>query len=86
MVAARFGESRQTFHTWLSRYRDSGSAGLMDRTAPAAIVPTPGGCRGGGPGGVSYAGNTPSGDPGGSSEAEVATCMTISGEMVRTRC
>lgn len=32
VVAAQFGVSRQTLHTWLTRYRDSGLAGLMDRT------------------------------------------------------
>ena len=32
VVAAQFGVSRQTLHTWLTRYRASGLAGLMDRT------------------------------------------------------
>jgi transposase InsO family protein len=32
VVAAQFGISRQTLHTWLTRYRASGLAGLMDRT------------------------------------------------------
>jgi transposase-like protein len=32
VVAAQFGVSRQTLHTWLTRYRDSGLAGLMDRS------------------------------------------------------
>jgi transposase InsO family protein len=31
-VAARLGVSRQTVHTWLSRYRIEGLAGLMDRS------------------------------------------------------
>src|SRR5947209_18280676 len=32
VVAAQFGVSRQTLHTWLSRYAREGLAGLMDRT------------------------------------------------------
>jgi transposase len=32
VVAAQFGVSRQTLHTWLSRYRALGLAGLMDRS------------------------------------------------------
>jgi transposase len=32
MVVAQFGVSRQTLHTWLRRYRESGLAGLMDRS------------------------------------------------------
>src|SRR3978361_1517482 len=32
VVAAQFGISRQTLHTWLTRYRASGLAGLMDCT------------------------------------------------------
>src|SRR5918998_6924705 len=32
VVAAQFGVSRQTLHTWLTRYQQSGLAGLMDRT------------------------------------------------------
>jgi transposase InsO family protein len=32
VVAAQFGVSRQTLHTWLTRYRESGLAGLMDRS------------------------------------------------------
>ncbi|WP_410050391.1 IS481 family transposase [Actinomadura sp. HBU206391] len=31
-VAARFGVSRQSVHAWLVRYRESGLAGLMDRS------------------------------------------------------
>ncbi|MFI0454616.1 IS481 family transposase [Actinomadura sp. 6N118] len=31
-VAARFGVSRQSVHAWLRRYRDSGLAGLVDRS------------------------------------------------------
>ena len=30
-VAAQLGVSRQTLHKWLTRYRDDGLAGLMDR-------------------------------------------------------
>jgi transposase InsO family protein len=32
VVAAQFGVSRQTLHTWLTRYRALGLAGLMDRS------------------------------------------------------
>lgn len=32
VVAAQFGVSRQTLHTWLTRYRESGLGGLMDRS------------------------------------------------------
>jgi transposase InsO family protein len=32
VVAAQFGVSRQTLHNWLTRYRESGLAGLMDRS------------------------------------------------------
>jgi len=32
VVAAQFGVSRQTLHTWLTRYRASGLAGLVDRS------------------------------------------------------
>jgi transposase InsO family protein len=32
VVAAQFGVSRQTLHTWLTRYRVLGLAGLMDRS------------------------------------------------------
>jgi transposase len=32
VVAAQFGVSRQTLHSWLTRYRASGLAGLVDRT------------------------------------------------------
>jgi transposase len=32
VVAAQFGVSRQTLHTWLMRYAQDGLAGLMDRT------------------------------------------------------
>ena len=32
VVAAQFGVSRQTLHTWLTRYRQAGLAGLMDRS------------------------------------------------------
>jgi transposase InsO family protein len=32
VVAAQFGVSRQTLHTWLTRYQASGLAGLMDRS------------------------------------------------------
>jgi len=32
VVAAQFGVSRQTLHTWLTRYAQEGLAGLMDRT------------------------------------------------------
>ena len=31
-VAAGIGVSRQSLHTWLSRYRESGLAGLADRS------------------------------------------------------
>lgn len=31
-VAMRHGVSRQTVHTWLRRYRESGMAGLVDRS------------------------------------------------------
>ncbi|GAA3473676.1 hypothetical protein GCM10018965_082290 [Nonomuraea roseola] len=31
-VAAKFGVSRQSVHTWLVRYRESGLAGLVDRS------------------------------------------------------
>jgi len=31
-VAIRHGVSRQTVHTWLRRYRESGMAGLVDRS------------------------------------------------------
>ena len=31
-VAARYGVSRQSVHAWLGRYRESGLAGLMDRS------------------------------------------------------
>src|SRR5437660_12845949 len=32
VVAAQFGVSRQTLHTWLTRYARDGLAGLIDRT------------------------------------------------------
>jgi transposase InsO family protein len=32
VVAAQFGVSRQTLHTWLARFRKSGLGGLMDRS------------------------------------------------------
>ncbi len=32
VVAAQFGVSRQTLHTWLTRYRQDGLAGLLDRS------------------------------------------------------
>jgi transposase InsO family protein len=32
VVAAQFGVSRQTLHTWLTRYAQHGLAGLLDRT------------------------------------------------------
>jgi transposase InsO family protein len=32
VVAAQFGVSRQTLHTWLTRYAQDGLAGLIDRT------------------------------------------------------
>src|ERR1700753_2766567 len=36
-VAERFGVSRQTVHRWVARYRESGLAGLADRShAPKA--------------------------------------------------
>ncbi|HKS52343.1 MAG TPA: helix-turn-helix domain-containing protein, partial [Pseudonocardiaceae bacterium] len=32
VVATQFGVSRQTLHTWLTRYARDGLAGLMDRS------------------------------------------------------
>src|SRR5436305_2348018 len=32
VVAAQFGVSRQTLHTWLTRYARDGLAGLIDRS------------------------------------------------------
>ena len=32
VVATQFGVSRQTLHTWLTRYAQHGLAGLIDRT------------------------------------------------------
>jgi transposase len=32
VVAAQFGVSRQTLHTWIRRYQQGGLAGLMDRS------------------------------------------------------
>jgi transposase InsO family protein len=39
VVAARFGVSRQTLHTWLTRYARDGLAGLMNRTHRPDICP-----------------------------------------------
>jgi transposase InsO family protein len=38
-VAARFGVSRQSVHSWLRRYQDAGLAGLMDRSKRPASCP-----------------------------------------------
>ena len=65
VVAAQFGVSRQTLHTWLTRYQASGLAGLMDRSAGpirVRIKPTRRSRRGC----VSYAGSTRGGVRGGS--------------------
>jgi transposase len=32
VVAAQFGASHRTLHTWLTRYAQHGLAGLLDRT------------------------------------------------------
>jgi Winged helix-turn helix len=50
VVATQFGVSRQTLHTCLTRYRDSGLAGLMDRSHRLPVVPAPSLRRGGSPG------------------------------------
>lgn len=39
LVAAQFGVSRQTLHTWLSRYRADGLAGLVTRSHRPASCP-----------------------------------------------
>ncbi|MDQ4092150.1 MAG: IS481 family transposase [Actinomycetota bacterium] len=39
VVAAQFGVSRQTLHTWLTRYARDGLAGLMDRTHRPELCP-----------------------------------------------
>jgi transposase InsO family protein len=39
VVAAQFGVSRQSLHTWLTRYRESGLAGLMDRSHKPSTCP-----------------------------------------------
>jgi transposase InsO family protein len=39
VVAAQFGVSRQTLHTWLSRYAVEGLAGLVDRTHRPELCP-----------------------------------------------
>jgi transposase-like protein len=38
-VAAHLGVSRQTVHTWLSRYRDEGLGGLVDRSHRPEFCP-----------------------------------------------
>jgi winged helix-turn helix protein len=62
VVAAQFGVSRQTLHTWLTRYAQDGLAGLMDRSHRPLRARTrpPLTWR---PGCVSYTGNTPVGAP-----------------------
>lgn len=39
VVAAQFGVSRQTLHTWLTRYRAFGLAGLVDRSHRPSSCP-----------------------------------------------
>jgi hypothetical protein len=47
VVAAQFGVSRQTLHTWLTRGMPKGGlAGLMDPVAPIPVVFTPSQCGG----------------------------------------